>query len=240
MQPAITILDKSDSEKLKYLSELNFRVEVKKKSGQFHLILPDLSLTASDENLNMAYDKLINKKESLFKKIIDYEFDDCLVKISNKSESKSDSHLEQIKLFTMKLAITFCFMLFVFGIGGVVAKRQLQNVQTNIKNQLQTGAQTALAKTKLGVKTEYNHLINTFKTQGENALMRHKNTIFQPITTLKEYMADVSDEVKVNRMENFRLLLSELKPYFYEIQKQLGDQFDAPEKPNGSLTPSTE
>lgn len=115
-----SIRGKTREEKLNFLSKLEYSVLLKRKENKFYLIIPELSIVASSENLDMAYKDLDKQKQDYFEYILDSGAEDE-VNLPCKFSRKQQIFC-QLKLFTYKLLIV-CFLLGSTFIFGAVAIR---------------------------------------------------------------------------------------------------------------------
>ncbi|MBF0102680.1 MAG: hypothetical protein HQK77_17395 [Desulfobacterales bacterium] len=102
---------------LDYYNSLEYTVILKKLKDRFLLYIPEICSIAEDENLNQAYVKLAQDKESYFKKLIENGYEDLikLPEISQPKQNKTKSGygfwVDLISFFIKFSAVGFVILL---------------------------------------------------------------------------------------------------------------------------------
>ena len=128
---------------------LNYEIILKKKDNLYCLIVPELSLVVTDENLESCYEKLGEEKEAYFKKIIEL---DASEKIKEPSEKKEQKQLipgitELVPLCIKTLAVTATIALVVL-ILSVFILPKFNPLGRNLNNTLSRGVNNAVSSLK--------------------------------------------------------------------------------------------
>ncbi|MFC1574218.1 hypothetical protein ACFL30_03460 [Candidatus Latescibacterota bacterium] len=162
----------NEKKDISYFMNLNYEVILKKKDNLYCLIVPELSLVVTDENLESGYEKLREEKEAFFKKIIELN---ALEKVNEPSGEKKQTKLipgidELVPLCIKTLAVT-ATIAFVLFIVSVFIVPMFNPLGKSFNNSLSQGVNTAVSSLK-------NMPVEAMESSFN--LMRNKiNTLFQ-------------------------------------------------------------
>ena len=123
-------IGKTREERLAYLNSLSYSTLLKQKNEKFYLIIPELSLIATNNNLEDGYKDLHKQKQDLIQQVLDCEAEDEII-LPRKS-MKPHETFQQLKIFTYKLLIICTLFGVTFTISGAVIMNKMNNSGTSI------------------------------------------------------------------------------------------------------------
>ena len=104
---------------LEFFMKLNYNIILNKKSDFYYLFIPELSLIVEDKTLAGAYEKLDNKKEKYFKRVIELDAQGT-VKEPVAIVLRKRLFMDLISFFSKSIIILIClFVIFSFMLGSL-------------------------------------------------------------------------------------------------------------------------
>ena len=130
MKQSKFIKGKTRDERFAYLNSLQYSILLKQKKDKFYLIIPELTLVVTCNNLEDGYKDLHKQKQELFARILDCESEDEITLPRKTKESHETFH--QLKMFTYKLLIICALVGMTFSISGALLMNKISHSGTSI------------------------------------------------------------------------------------------------------------
>ena len=130
MKISKSTIAKTREERLDYLNSLQYSTLLKQKKGNFYLIIPELCLIVTNNNLEDGYKDLYKQKQDLIERVIDCEAEDEII-LPWKTVRPHETFY-QLKVFTYKLLIICALVGMTFTISGALLVSKISHSGTTI------------------------------------------------------------------------------------------------------------
>jgi len=172
-----------------YYKDMEYEVVLRKKRGNFVLVVPDLCIVEKDEDLGKAYEKLESKKEEYFIEMIEDGFEEYIRKPEKTIISKQfrDKFGHNLALFGIKslLVLIICF------IGVSIVGNKVNNFENNVADR--------------------------FLTLKDEIISKAPREIALKSLAIGDRLKNMSEERRSEIGLKLRDTIRELKPFAYEI-----------------------
>ena len=188
-------IGKTQKEKLDYLNSLQYSVFMKEIKDRFYLIIPEISIVSVNNKLEEAYKDLNEQKQGYFTKVLACEAEDEI----NFPHKIRDAHeiYHKLKLFTYKLFIICLLGGVTLTITGAIMSNKIVEISNFVDNKIS------------------NTISDITGPLHPSSLVDIAKKI---VSETKDYIVDVPEEMRQERLENLRELVIVLRPLVQELE----------------------